>query len=1292
MPQIQRLSDSVVNRLRSSTVLLDVAQIAEELVCNSIDAGATQIQVDVDAEAYFMKVDDDGCGIHRDDLTLVGERHATSKLHSLEELERGVSTLGFRGEALSSLSDIALVEITSRCRGTPNTHRKILKDCATVSIGLCSQQRSHGTTVVVKDMFYNQPVRRRLLNTRKIPQNVKERVMRFVLMHPKISFKVTDLGRQEVSVHSKSATSMGTTLSGMFGKDFLASLKEVDYSQGRLRFTGYISRNYHSLSSKTVQYFYINRRFVKKTPIHKLLNTWAQSNKNGPRNLVVTSTQRGTCERRGTGKQDGIGDKHLFPVFVLNLICPLSEYDITFEASKTLVEFKDWLPVVDFVKSILRSIWGDLSSVFEGGLLHASPRSPELSVKADSRSKTVRQQTSSSLYTASNIIPPMSVRRALVQGGLSDRCSPVKGSAIEHRGVDFTSHRSRQSRCKQRERPSPTHVARGGLGERKLPSGTFVTAGVTIDKFLAESSSHRNDQSMAPRRWTMASCRQVQTSSKSILSSKDIDVFVPCFQGPRSPCDSDSLTTLRLESFPDNSSRRPCMVDRIRSRSDFLHTPARPSLVKTYTESALADGRTEQSKDLIPYTKLPEVRSCRLGEDMDIEKGGASSEVPDLNIRASLWSASDDSYDYTSKPDFLDLLPEVRSRSPDESEVQESFAWMCSESDESGSDPKDKCIAHGKGLTRSETNIPEKFDLNDLGHHEETSRFNELRTEMTIPEQSEGESLKLITERSERLKFEAQDWRHQEDFEQQATNISSWNPAHVVREGHEPWNRNLPDASGRKSDSCRRRVKRKLETFFSGQLAQVPSPRGNTVEHETRKYDSERESCIVFSKRQRRSQSGPPFYIPPNRCGVHDNPPNSLSTMKKVLGEVLESSGHNRREAGLSAAARSSKKNTCQTSHYNRCAMDTTSASSFSASGIRNGQAWNADDFVERSLREGGCSRTASRKFEAALVQQVLPDVGSVGLDKAAHTDDAIQDMLKEFSNSCMTNDGGVLDLSSGILCWNSISFLPESIVKESLQHARVLQQVDKKFIPAVADGVLLIIDQHAADERVRLEELRDDVLGSGQIGQASPLSCTQQITMAFTEQQMLQTYRDQIEDWGWRFKMPLIQSSKTSKGGSSTTGMCNVLLCAVPCILGVMLSGADLTEYLRQLMDTQGSSAPPPAVIRVLNYKACRGAIMFGDTLLPAECKQLVEHLKKTSLCFQCAHGRPTMVPLVDLRALHKRLRSSDSNCENSKNFELPTGALPAVSDMPIKKWHRLQSTRSTLKRSLERLNQARQ
>lgn len=494
------------------------------------------------------------------------------------------------------------------------------------------------------------------------------------------------------------------------------------------------------------------------------------------------------------------------------------------------------------------------------------------------------------------MIPPMSVRRALVQGGLSDRCSPVKGSAIEHKGVDIASHGSRQSRCKQRERPSPTQ---NESDKGNLSSGTFVTGGVTIGKFLAESPSHRDDQSLAPRGWTLASCRQAQTLSKSILSSKDIDVFVPCFEAPRSPCDSDSLTTLRLEPFPDNISRKPtCTVDRIRSRFDFLHSPTRPFLVKSYTESTLADGMTEQSQDLIPYTKLAKFRSCRLGENMDIERGGASSEVPDLNMRASLWSGSDDSYDYTSKPDSLDLLPEVRSRSPDGSEVQESFAWMCS-----GSDPEDKCITHGKGLTRSETNGLERFDLNDFDHLEESSRFSLLRTQMSITEQEEGEQevgerLELKSERSVRFKLEAQDWRDHEDFDQQATNIFSWNPSKIGSEGQESWNRDLSDASGRKSDYCRPRVKRKLETFLSGQSAQLLSPSGNTVEHETRKYDSEREWCIISSKRHRRSQSGPPFYIPPNRCGIHDNPPNSLSTIKKVLVEISERSDHNRREAG----------------------------------------------------------------------------------------------------------------------------------------------------------------------------------------------------------------------------------------------------------------------------------------------------------------------------------------------------------------------------------------------------------
>ncbi|RLN21846.1 hypothetical protein C2845_PM07G02590 [Panicum miliaceum] len=94
-----------------------------------------------------------------------------------------------------------------------------------------------------------------------------------------------------------------------------------------------------------------------------------------------------------------------------------------------------------------------------------------------------------------------------------------------------------------------------------------------------------------------------------------------------------------------------------------------------------------------------------------------------------------------------------------------------------------------------------------------------------------------------------------------------------------------------------------------------------------------------------------------------------------------------------------------------------------------------------------------------------------------------------------------------------------------------------------------------------------------------------------------------------------------------------------VPCISGVNLTGKDLIEFIQQLDENDGSSGMPPAVLRILNFKACRGAIMFGDPLLQSECCLIVEELKATSLCFQCAHGRPTMVPIVNVASLRGEL-----------------------------------------------------
>ncbi|CAL5371396.1 unnamed protein product [Camellia sinensis] len=250
---------------------------------------------------------------------------------------------------------------------------------------------------------------------------------------------------------------------------------------------------------------------------------------------------------------------------------------------------------------------------------------------------------------------------------------------------------------------------------------------------------------------------------------------------------------------------------------------------------------------------------------------------------------------------------------------------------------------------------------------------------------------------------------------------------------------------------------------------------------------------------------------------------------------------------------------------------------------------------------------------------------------------------------------------------WTAI---PESINKNCLEDAKVLQQVDKKFIPIVGGGVLAIIDQHAADERIRLEELRQKVL-SGEMKTVTYLDTEQKLVLPEIGYQLLHNYADQIQNWGWLCNI-------RSLGSRSFKKTLN-LLHRQPTVVTlnarrVNLTDVDLLEFLQQLADTDGSSTIPPSVHRVLNSKACRGAIMFGDTLLPLECSLIVEELKQTSLCFQCAHGRPTTVPLVNLEALHKQI--AKLGLWNGGSNEL---------------WHGLHQHVPSLERAAQRLSSAR-
>ena len=209
----------------------------------------------------------------------------------------------------------------------------------------------------------------------------------------------------------------------------------------------------------------------------------------------------------------------------------------------------------------------------------------------------------------------------------------------------------------------------------------------------------------------------------------------------------------------------------------------------------------------------------------------------------------------------------------------------------------------------------------------------------------------------------------------------------------------------------------------------------------------------------------------------------------------------------------------------------------------------------------------------------------------------------------------------------------PQGLVREDLAGARALHQVDCKFIPIVAAGgrVLALLDQHSADERVQLEALRADVIapGGGPARGAAPsmaLRTPQPLRLGADEVPLLEAFGPAAAAWGWRWTLH-------RAGPTATAALAEVT--AVPLIDTRALTATDLRLYLHELAETRGGAGPPSGVLRVLNSRACRSAVMFGDELPPSRCAALTAELATTQQCFACAHGRPTTVPLVDLRAL---------------------------------------------------------
>ena len=327
MPRIHALPDHLVNQIAAGEVVERPAAALKEIIENSIDAGATRIQVELAGGGIrLIRVADNGSGIHADDLPLALSRHATSKIASLQDLEH-VRSMGFRGEGLASIASVSRLTLTSRQEGSPAARQVRARDGQIEPAAAAAHPV--GTSVEVADLFFNTPARRKFLKSENTEYAHCATVFdRLALANPHIAFELVHNGKTTAKYP---AQSQNERIAAVLGPDFQAASLPIDSGNGILRLHGLIAKPTFAQGRSSQQYCFVNNRFVRdKVMLHAAKQAYRD-----------------------------VLHQQITPAFVLFLELPPEMVDVNVHPTKTEIRFRDSQAVHQLVFHTLNKALAD---------------------------------------------------------------------------------------------------------------------------------------------------------------------------------------------------------------------------------------------------------------------------------------------------------------------------------------------------------------------------------------------------------------------------------------------------------------------------------------------------------------------------------------------------------------------------------------------------------------------------------------------------------------------------------------------------------------------------------------------------------------------------------------------------------------------------------------------------------------------------------------------------------------------------------------------------------------------
>lgn len=325
MGKIKILDDLTIQKIAAGEVVERPSSIVKELIENSLDANAKNITIEIkNGGKSYIRITDDGDGIDENDLRIAFKRHSTSKLSSVEDLYE-IKSLGFRGEALSSISNVSKVQVMTKTENSLGGIQAIIEEGEILSTSIIGSPK--GTTMIVKDLFYNLPVRKKFLKSDLIESNqISDIVYKIALGNADTSIKF--IRDSKVVLSTSRNNVLSSHIYSVLGKEFAKNLTEVNDGDEEIQITGYISNNQLYRSNRSHQYIYINGRYIN--------------------NLNIANTIESHYKT--------LLPLNRFPVFILFIEIDPGSIDVNIHPTKQEVKFANHDKIMEIINNTIKKV------------------------------------------------------------------------------------------------------------------------------------------------------------------------------------------------------------------------------------------------------------------------------------------------------------------------------------------------------------------------------------------------------------------------------------------------------------------------------------------------------------------------------------------------------------------------------------------------------------------------------------------------------------------------------------------------------------------------------------------------------------------------------------------------------------------------------------------------------------------------------------------------------------------------------------------------------------------------